>query len=173
MQPQLPQLVPSEVCLECPVCCRFPEKQASLSPFFFEEERAQVEAIEETSRGSFRAAGPSKAELVECGHGFACTFFNPGDHTCRIYSVRPLDCSMYPAAVMWSKDRQQVLMGVDTKCPALKRPEVAAKLDQYLDWMQRYLENTTVSSLIRKNPDWITDFQEEVVEVRPLSLGKV
>ncbi|HVM31800.1 MAG TPA: YkgJ family cysteine cluster protein [bacterium] len=172
MQPQLPQLIPSEVCLECPVCCRFPEKQASLSPFFFPEERAQVEALGEDGR-AFRAAGASKAEVVECGHGFACTFFNPGDHTCRIYPVRPLDCSMYPAAVMWSQDRRQVLMGADTKCPALRRPEIAAKLDHYLDWMQRYLESADISSLIHQHPEWITDFQEEVVEARPLSLGKV
>ncbi|MGH7740304.1 MAG: YkgJ family cysteine cluster protein [bacterium] len=172
MQPQLPQLIPSEVCLECPVCCRFPEKQASLSPFFFAEERASVEASGEKGR-AFRAAGPSQAELVPCGHGFACTFFNPGDHTCRIYSVRPLDCSMYPTAVMWSQDRQKVLMGADTKCPALRRPEVAAKLDHYLDWMQRYLESADVSSSIRQHPEWITEFQEDVVEARPLSLGKV
>ena len=79
---------------------------------------------------------------------------------------------MYPTAVMWSQDRRQILMGADTKCPALKRPEVAAKLNQYLDWMQRYLESADISSLIHQNPEWITDFQEEVVEARPLSLGK-
>ncbi|HET9869591.1 MAG TPA: YkgJ family cysteine cluster protein [bacterium] len=171
MRPQLPQLVPSEVCLECPVCCRFPEKQASLSPFFFPEERAQAEARGE-GPGAFRRPGASKAELVECGHGFACTFFDPGDHTCRIYPVRPLDCSMYPAAVMWSQDRRQVLMGVDTKCPALGRPDVAARLDHYLDWIQRYLESADVSPSLLRHPEWITDFQEDVVESRPLSLGK-
>ena len=92
MQPQLSQLVPSDVCLECPVCCRFPEKQAALSPFFLPEERTQVETLEEPVRGSFRQSGASKAKLVECGHGFACSFFNPGDHTCQIYEARPLDC---------------------------------------------------------------------------------
>jgi Fe-S-cluster containining protein len=172
MQPQLSQLVPSDVCLECPVCCRFPEKQAALSPFFFPEERTQVEALKETARGSFRQAGPSKAKLVECGHGFACSFFNPGDHTCQIYEARPLDCSMYPAVVMKSKDHRQVLIGADTKCPALRRPDVSAKLSDYLDSIQRYLESTTISSLIRNYPNFIAEFQEEVVEVRPLSLGK-
>ena len=173
MRPQLPQLIPSEICLECPVCCRFPEKQAALSPFFFPEERQQVESLQ--LKGSFREAAPgaaSKAKLVACGHGFACSFFNPEDHTCQVYEARPLDCSMYPAVVMQSQDQKKVLLGADTKCPALSRPGVAAKLHQYLDWIQRHLESTTLSSLIRKYPQFISEFQEEVVEVRELSLGK-
>ena len=67
MKPQLPQLIPSEICLECPVCCRFPEKQASLSPFFFPGERSQVELT--SAKGSFRekaSGAASKAELVSC-----------------------------------------------------------------------------------------------------------
>jgi len=175
MIPQLPQLIPSETCLDCPVCCRFPEKQAPLSPFFFPSERSVVEASPTKGKGSFREKGdgaPSKAQLVACGHGFACSFFNPEDHTCFVYEARPLDCSMYPAAVMWSKDRQKVLLGADTKCPALSRPSVAAKLGQYLDSIQRYLESETLSSLLRKYPQFIGEFQEEVVKVRELSLGK-
>ena len=170
MRPQLPQLVPSEVCLECPVCCRFPEKQAALSPFFFPEERDQAESLK--TAGFFREAGASKAGLVECGHGFACSFFDPEDHTCRTYSARPLDCSMYPAVIMRSADRQKVLLGVDTLCPALSRPEVSSRLRQYLDWIQRYLESKTLSSLVHKHPQFIGEFLEEAVEVRELSLGK-
>ena len=79
---------------------------------------------------------------------------------------------MYPAVVMKSKDHRQVLIGADTKCPALRRPDVSAKLSDYLDSIQRYLESTTISSLIRTYPNFIAEFQEEVVEVRPLSLGK-
>ena len=170
MRPQLPQLIPSEICLECPVCCRFPEKQAALSPFFFPEERSHIETLQ--TKGSFRGPGASKAGLVACGHGFACSFFNPEDHTCQVYEARPLDCSMYPAVVMHSRDHDKVMLGADTKCPALKRPSVAARLGGYLDLIQRYLGSTTLSSLIRKYPQFISEFQEEVVGVRELSLGK-
>ena len=167
------QLIASEICLDCPVCCRFPEKQASLSPFFFPEERILSEST--STNGSFREAAPglaSKAELVKCGHGFACSFFNPENHTCQIYEARPLDCSMYPAVIMRSEDHQKVLIGADTKCPALRRSDVAAKLHSYLNSIQRYLESTTLSSSIQKFPQFISEFQEEVVEVRELSLGK-
>ena len=166
----LPQLIPSEICLECPVCCRFPEKQAALSPFFFPEERNQVEALK--TGGSFRESGASKAELVGCGNGFACSFFNPADHTCRVYPVRPLDCSMYPAVILHNRDRRKVMLGADTACPALSRPGVYVRLRQYLDSVQRYLESNALSSLIRKYPQFIGEFQGEAVEVRELSLGK-
>ncbi len=170
---QPPQLVPSEICLECPVCCRFPEKKAALSPFFFPAERQSVDGLPVSGSFQEKTKGlPSKAELVKCGHGFACSFFNPGDHTCRIYEARPLDCAMYPAVVMESRDHRNVLLGADTKCPALSRSEVSAKLKNYLDWIQRYMESTDLSSLIRKHPQFISVYQEEVVEVRELSLGK-
>ena len=170
VQPQLPQLIPSEMCLECPVCCRFPEKQAALSPFFLPEERNLAEALK--TGGSFRESGASKAELVVCGNGFACSFFNPADHTCRVYPVRPLDCSMYPAVILYSRDHRKVMLGADTTCPALSRPGVSVRLRHYLDLVQRYLESNALSSLIRKYPQFISEFQEEAVEVRELSLGK-
>jgi len=170
MQPQQPQLIPSESCLECPVCCRFPEKEAVFSPFFFPEERNQVEVLK--VGGSFRESGASKAELVECGREFTCSFFNPVDHTCRVYPVRPLDCSIYPAVIMHSRDHQKVMLGAATLCPALSRPSISVRLRHYLDSVQRYLESNALSYLIRKYPQFISEFQEEAVEVRELSLGK-
>jgi Fe-S-cluster containining protein len=173
MIPKPPQLVPSEICLECPVCCRFPEKKAALSPFFFPAERQSVDVLPVSGSFQEKTKGlPSKAELIKCGHGYACSFFDSGDHTCRIYEARPLDCAMYPAVVMESRDRRNVLLGADTKCPALSRSEVSARLKNYLDWIQRYMESTDLSSLIRKHPQFISVYQEEVVEVRELSLGK-
>jgi uncharacterized protein len=172
MLPQRPQLIPSEICLECPVCCRFPEKHAALSPFFLPEERARVETTLGGAGGGFRNEGPSRAECVPCGHGWACSFFDPKDHTCGVYAVRPLDCSIYPAAVMHSRDGQKVMLGADTKCPALGRTEIAARVVPYLNQIQRYLESPAIRDLIHRHPEFISPFQEEVSEARELSLGK-
>jgi len=172
MLPQLPQLIPSEICLECPVCCRFPEKQSPLSPFFLPEERARADAALGGAAGRFRTEGPSRAELVPCGHGWSCRFFNPADHTCGVYAVRPLDCSMYPAAVTKSRDGLRVVLGVDTKCPALGRDDIAARVVPFLNQIQRYLESPVIRDLIHRHPEFISPFQEEVMEARELSLGK-
>ncbi len=36
--PMVPQLVPSKTCLTCEVCCRFPEADIFLRPYFTAEE---------------------------------------------------------------------------------------------------------------------------------------
>ncbi|MFM8551179.1 MAG: hypothetical protein ACKOCD_02535, partial [Nitrospiraceae bacterium] len=39
-----PQCVPSRVCVSCDVCCRFPEPDSFLRPYFTAEEIAQAAA---------------------------------------------------------------------------------------------------------------------------------
>jgi hypothetical protein len=79
---------------------------------------------------------------------------------------------MYPAVVLHSADRRKVLLGADTLCPALARPQVAAKLRQYLDRIQRYLESIPLRSLLQEHPGFIGDYRDGIVEMRELSLGK-
>jgi hypothetical protein len=79
---------------------------------------------------------------------------------------------MYPATVMRSRDGSTVLLGADMKCPALRRPEIAALVVPFLNLVQRYLESPAIRDLIHRHPEFISVFQEEVMEVRELSLGK-
>ena len=170
MFPQVPQLIPSELCLECPVCCRFPDREAGMSPFFFPEERTRVERSE---RAAFRKKeGASKDELVPCGHGFACPFYEPADHTCVVYPDRPLDCAIYPVVVMRGRDGQGVFVGADHKCPALARPEFAGRVREHLKTVQAVLETPGVAGRIREFPDFIGEYQEEARNVRELSLER-
>lgn len=174
MLPQPPQLVPSELCLECPVCCRFPEKNAALSPFFFPEERRAVEIKRE--QAVFREAErgtASKMDLIACGEGYACRFFQSEDQTCSIYPLRPFDCAVYPAAVMHSRDGRAILLGIDTKCPAVRRPEIQARIPAYLDDLQALLETSEWRERLKRYPGFIAPFQEEVIETRELTPGKV
>jgi len=79
---------------------------------------------------------------------------------------------MYPVAVMRSRDGEGVLLGADMKCPALRRPEIIGKVSEHLKLVQRYLESPPVRDLILRHPEFVSVYQEEVVEVRALSLGK-
>ena len=36
------------------------------------------------------------------GEGYLCPAFDPATSHCRIYEVRPLDCQIYPLALMWA-----------------------------------------------------------------------
>ncbi|MBI5854184.1 MAG: GNAT family N-acetyltransferase [Nitrospirae bacterium] len=101
--PLLPQMVPSATCFRCDVCCRFPEADSFLRPYFTEQE-----IIESVARGIDPAHFPDRrggqVSLVPnpTGEGFLCPAFDSATSHCRIYEGRPLDCRLYPLAVMWS-----------------------------------------------------------------------
>ncbi|HXC67943.1 MAG TPA: YkgJ family cysteine cluster protein, partial [Nitrospiraceae bacterium] len=92
----LPQLVPSHTCLQCDVCCRFPDPDSVLRPYFTESEieRAVAGGVEGTAFPSRRG---SQVLLVpdSLGGGYQCPAFESTTSTCRIYEQRPFDCQLY------------------------------------------------------------------------------
>ncbi|MGH7207907.1 MAG: YkgJ family cysteine cluster protein, partial [Nitrospiraceae bacterium] len=166
----LPQLVPNRVCLSCDVCCRFPEPDSSLRPYF---------TAEEIRRAIDRGVAPAQfADLNGCqvsvvpspvSDGYLCPAFDPVTSHCRMYDVRPLDCQIYPVVVMWNVDRTQVVLGWDSKCPFLRGGQggevgVAA----YADRIAGLLEQEDTLETFAKNPRLIGRFQDDVVLLRPL-----
>jgi Fe-S-cluster containining protein len=115
----LPQLVPSQVCLSCHVCCRFPAADSFLRPYFTAEEiRAAVTQGLDPSH--FTDPTGSQISLTRrdpTGEGYLCPAFDTHTFQCGIYETRPLDCQIYPLAVMWSADGEAVVLGYDAKCP--------------------------------------------------------
>src|SRR5262245_4888687 len=103
MSPQLPQIVPSSVCFRCDVCCRFPEADSVLRPYFTEEE-IDVAVTRGLSPDRFTDSSGSQIRVIEHpdGQGYLCPAFDPATSHCRIYDVRPLDCQLYPLALMWN-----------------------------------------------------------------------
>src|SRR3990172_7519822 len=88
----LPQLVPSKRCLSCDVCCRFPEKNSSLAPYFTAEE-IQKAIARGVSPERFSNRDGCKIELIPHpqDEGYICPAFDPATNGCRIYEDRPLD----------------------------------------------------------------------------------
>ena len=176
----LPQHVPSRVCLSCDVCCRFPEADSFLRPYFTAHEIAEA-----VSRGIDSAAFPdprgSQIRVVPnpAGEGYLCSAFDPATSHCRIYERRPLDCQIYPLAVMWSADHRQVVLGWDTKCPFLagsSRFEVrGSRLEGGMESIEEYaariaalIEQEDMIETFVRNLRLIGRYQEDVVVVRSL-----
>ena len=96
----LPQIVPSQACFRCDVCCRFPEPDSFLRAYFTADEirRAVGEGLK---AGHFPdpAGGQISLTLNPSGEGHLCPAFDPSTARCWIYEVRPLDCHMDPFMV--------------------------------------------------------------------------
>jgi Fe-S-cluster containining protein len=176
----LPQLVPSRVCLQCDVCCRFPERDSYLRPYFTTEEirRAMARGIDPQHfpdpRGCQISVVPNPS-----GEGYLCPAFDPQTSHCRIYEDRPLDCQIYPLAVMWAPpaaagegreargEGLEVVLGWDSKCP-FARESVPADIRAYAERIAAWLEQDDTVETFAKHPRLIGRFQEDVVVLGPL-----
>ncbi len=164
----LPQLVPDSVCFRCDVCCRFPEADSFLRPYFSVDEIAAAVA-HGLPPASFPELSGSQIHLVKnpIGEGYICPAFNPVSGRCGIYEARPLDCRLYPLALMWDAAQEEVLLGWDTKCPVMHET-VSGVIAAHAERVAALLKSEEMIETIASNPRLIGRFQDDVVVIRPL-----
>jgi len=161
------QIVPSKVCFACDVCCRFPERDSALRPYFTREEiRAAV--ARGISPGAFPDHAGSKVAVVPQGEGYRCPAFDPQTGHCGIYEDRPLDCRLYPVAVMWDHVRSAVVMGWDSKCPFIRDNLDSPESRAYVERMAALLESEGIVRIFLANHQLIGAYQDDVIVLRRL-----
>lgn len=167
---QLEQIVPSKVCLSCDVCCRFLEQDSFLAPVFTQAEMKRAIA-NGVNANFFRPTADGKSaqvKLIPHGDMYICPCFDPETSECTIYPIRPLDCQIYPFALMYNRDQTQIVLGVDMICPYSEAEIRTAAFQRYIDYMTNYLESDAVVETIAANWQLIGPYQETVVIVRTL-----
>ncbi|MCG3777409.1 MAG: hypothetical protein JW388_0095 [Nitrospira sp.] len=165
----LPQLVPSGTCLQCDVCCRFPDPDSALRPYFTEQEitRALAGGVEKTAFPNLRG---SQVVLVPDlgGEGYRCPAFDVATSQCGIYEHRPLDCQLYPLALMWDATHSHILLGWDTKCPFM-REALPDEIQRHANRVIALLDQPSVREQVVAHPRLIGRFQEDVIVLACLS----
>ena len=161
------QIVPSRVCFACDVCCRFPESDSALRPYFTKEE-IRMAVSRGISPEAFPDHGGSKVAVVPHGEGYRCPAFDPQTGHCGIYEDRPLDCRLYPVAVMWSHGRDEVVMGWDSKCPFIRDNLDSPESRAYVERTAAFLESQQSVHVFISNQQLIGAFQEDVIVLRRL-----
>jgi Fe-S-cluster containining protein len=121
MTPDIPQVIPEGRCLTCDVCCRFPEADSPMRPYFTATEiDAAIARGVPVEQFPDRAGGRVTLVPHPAGEGFMCPAFDVATNQCTIYDDRPLDCRLYPFVVMRSPEGMQPLLGWDRLCPYLR-----------------------------------------------------
>ena len=164
----IPQFVASIACFRCDVCCRFPDSESSLRPYFTQQEIAA--ALEHgLTAASFPDASGSQIRLIPnpTGEGYLCPAFDPATNRCGIYEARPLDCQLYPLALMWNANQTGVLLGWDTKCPFI-REAVPDSITAYAARVAVLLAGEAMIEMIVAHPRLIGRFQDDVIVLQPL-----
>jgi Fe-S-cluster containining protein len=164
----LPQLVPGSTCFRCDVCCRFPEADSFLRPYFTRQEITEAVA-HGVSHSLFPDKSGSQINLVKHPHGegYLCPAFDAASGQCGIYNARPLDCQLYPLALMWDASGQEVLLGWDTKCPFM-RDEPSRSIQAYAEQVEKVLRSDAMIEQLAANSRLIGRFQDDVVVLMPL-----
>ena len=163
----LPQLVPGSVCLRCDVCCRFADPDSALRPYFTGEEIDRAVHAGLDPRVFSDADGCQIALVPDAqGAGFLCPAFQRESGTCRIYDQRPLDCELYPLALMWNATHDEVLLGWDAKCPFLH--EVPESIRHHAERVREILDRRETVQEIAEHPRLVGRFQEDVVQLASL-----
>jgi len=162
------QLVPSRVCFACDVCCRFPEQDSALRPYFTREE-IQSAIARGVSPDAFPDQAGSKIAVVPHGEeGYRCPAFDPQTGHCGIYEDRPLDCRLYPVAVMWDQACSAVVMGWDSKCPFIRDNLDSPESQAYVERTFAFLESKESVQVFVSNQQLIGSFQDDVIVLRRL-----
>lgn len=161
---QLYQIIPTEVCLSCDVCCRFLDKESPLAPIFTENEteRLTSQGIDKTLFQRQKDGKSRQIELIPYEAYYICPFFDAKTHRCKIYASRPLDCRLYPFTIMFSEDRNSVVLGVDMLCPFSEKRYEFDSFQQHMGQVIDYVESEDVRSHILENWSLIGEYQDTV-----------
>lgn len=165
------QIIPSDVCFSCDVCCRFLEADSPLAPIFTEVETAKVIA-HGADPALFRPQTDGKSAQIQLkprNDFYICPFFEPETSHCTIYPIRPLDCQLYPFALMRSEDGNQIVLGVDTLCPFGEAHLETEAFQKHIHHVIDYVESESVRAQIIANWSLIGDYQDTVKIVHTLA----
>ena len=157
----LKQLIPSDICLKCDVCCRFADPGSDRVPFFLPEELEQLPPAE-------RSTTPVSSVSPE-ESGCRCPFFESTTHECRIYGHRPLDCQLYPFLLLWNPSHSRVLLGLDTQCPFVQDLAQTRAILDYGEEVQAFLEKREQAQRLARNPGIVGEAGEETLLLHPLA----
>jgi Fe-S-cluster containining protein len=150
------QILKSEVCLKCQGCCRFSQSETSWSPILLDEEIQQLLELKHplslvSQTKKIRPVPDAKSDR------FLCAFLSPGDNKCRIYTLRPFDCRLYP--FMINCHAKKVFLACDLRCPFVKEHLEAKAFKEYIQYLNDFLNSPSSLDLLRNNPQIIQEYE--------------
>ena len=154
-----------ENCQLCKECCKFEADESYFAPLFTKEEIKNIE--KQNGKTDFfknykNSDNVFQIKLVKADNNkYVCPFLDGDSHLCKVYSMRPFDCRIWPFIFMKDKKGRSVLACFDKEiCSNLKnmKQEEFDKLkENFISWL--YASDSL--SIVLKNKELIWDYEED------------
>lgn len=154
----IPQFVPSDVCLKCEGCCRFDLTQSDWRPKIGESES------EFFSKESFDDQSMVKA--VDREALCHCIYFDSNKNACKIYDGRPFECQLYPFLLMEEDDKAWI--GLHLACPHIQDHLGSEVLKNFIQELQTYTQSLEFITFLSQNPSVFRDYSDYKDEIEKL-----
>lgn len=151
------QFVPERVCLTCQGCCRFQEADSVWSPCLLDNE---IQGLFKNGILPLAISSSKRIRLIPntTQDNFVCTFLNPKDNKCKVYSLRPFECQLYPFLI--SRKENKIFLALDLKCPFVKERLKGQGLKEYVKDLTGILNSPSFKQLLKNNPQIIQVYPE-------------
>ena len=144
------QFTKEDFCLKCLGCCRFREKNSIWSPQLLKEETSSLEQA---------------VELVfDPGQNiFLCSSLEPADNKCKVYTLRPFECRLYP--FLLNKRGENIFLAVDLNCPFVKERFDTDEFKDYAQYLAEFFNQN--AQVLRNNLQLIQVYREaqDLIEI--------
>lgn len=161
------QFVPQEACLKCKGCCRFSEADSVWSPCLLDEE---VQELIDKNIPPACISSQRKVMLIpsQDTEGYICPFLEDSDNKCKIYSMRPFECQLYP--FLLSLRAGKAILTLDLNCPYIKDNLDKKELKEYTEYLTSFLNAPAQLELFKDNPHILQAYEDvqEVIELKNL-----
>lgn len=152
------QFVPQEFCLhKCGGCCRFSEAESIWSPCLLKTEISSL-----LKQGILPAviSENKKLRLVSypAQDNFVCPFLNPQDQLCKIYTLRPLECQIYPFLI--NQREGKIYLSVDLGCPYIKANLERQEFKDYTAYLADFLKAPAQTKMLQDNPQLLQAYAD-------------
>ena len=142
---QLQQFVPSEVCLQCEGCCRFPSADSPWRPKVGSQEPL-ADQVDTSGHLPTKFVG-------ECYH---CKYFKAADSTCQAYGHRPFECELYPFILSLEQNQARVYMHL--ACPYIQMQQDKPALQEYITYLKGFLSTDHFHTFLAANRRLLHDY---------------
>ena len=160
------QFVPQEFCLSCQGCCRFTQANSVWSPCLLDQE---IQNLLDKEIGQICICADKR--LVPIANpdksGFICPCLELENNKCKIYSLRPFECQLYPFLI--NLRDKKVLLTVDLNCPYARENISNSKFKECSEYLAEFLNSPAQLKILKENPQ-ILQAYEDVKEVLELNI---